>query len=109
MKAERMGLDQGFRYPCLAGSVERGHGDTTYVWALFKRSDVDPDLVKQHEKDIDVDIPGYEDMPYEFDLGMHITGWGPFSRGPGKMFGTYPRTTIGRNHILVVQMRALDI
>ena len=94
----------GFKYSCLAGTVCRNDdGSSLYVWALFKRSDVDPALIEEHNKEPD------EDERYPFDLGRELTGWGPYSNGVGRWFGAEPVTIIGRNHILVRQFRAMDI
>jgi diadenosine tetraphosphatase ApaH/serine/threonine PP2A family protein phosphatase len=98
----------GYMYPCLAGAVCRNDdGSSVYVWALFKRSDIDPSLIEAHNKPDDVENTDEDDEP--FDLGMHITGWGPYSNGVGRWFGANPCTIIGRNHVLVRQFRAMDI
>lgn len=105
MKATLFAEEHGFKYPCVAGSVTRNN-ETHYVWAVFNRKDVPEADIAAHGKD----QSGY---PYEeddlFDLGIELTSWQPFSRGIGRMFGAHPRTIIGRNRILVIQMRALDV
>lgn len=96
--------EMGFTHSCLAGTVCRNDdGSSMYVWALFKRSDVDPNLIEAHNQ-----LDDTRDDEF-FDLGMWLTGWGPYCNGVGRWFGAEPVTIIGRNHILVRQFRALDI
>lgn len=101
--------EMGFLYPCLAGTVCREDtGGSMYVWALFKRSDVDPELIRKENETMEESVvSGYDDD--SFDLGTELTGWGQYSNGVGRWFGSHPVTIIGRNHILVRQFRAMDI
>jgi hypothetical protein len=106
MKATLIAEDFGFQGPCTVGAVIRSNGESTYCWALFYRKDIYPKLIKAHNKE-SAGCPWDEDML--FDLGQQLTGWGSFSNGIGRSFGTDPHTKIGRNHILVTQYRGLDI
>lgn len=93
----------GFTYPCLAGSVCRDKdGSSLYAWALFKRSDIDSEMIAAHGTE-------NEEEDYPYDLGVELTGWYSYSNGVGRWFSRMPRTIIGRNHILVIQFRAMDI
>lgn len=107
MKATKYEAHQdGFRFPCIAGVVERNNGDN-HVWALFKRSDIPQEWIDNDGKFI-------HDYPWEgdtnvFDLALELTGWASYHRGVGRPFGAEPSVQIGRNHVLVKQLRALDV
>jgi hypothetical protein len=103
MKATKFQPDSSsFGYPCIAGSVERGNGESMYVWALFMRKDVPENLIAAH-------MEGVSENTDDFDLAYELTGWVEYHYGVGRAFGPQPSCKVGRNHILVSQLRALDI
>ena len=68
-------------------------GEVSYVWAVYSRP---------------IETLGFTDTQL-LKFGRQLTGWQPFTNGPGRAFGDQASVRASKSRILVVQRIGLDI
>lgn len=67
-------------------------------WAVYDRKEAEQWLAENYYSSLD-----------DKDAAENLSGWGEFSKGPGRAFGMCPIMKVSRTRVLVRQFRGLDV